>query len=186
MPGLDQRGHQRQLRREPALLRLAGHPGGDLLARRVVARVGVRRRGGDGGGVDHAARRGAPAGAADGLRRRGGRGRGGARLRRLDGLQERLRVARALACASAAAALAVTAFRNICESRRADRRRRGRGRRGDRGRARRRDRGGDRRAATGGRAAGAAAATSAGGFQSAVIACLKPMWRWFWWAASVK
>ena len=39
-------------------------------------------------------------------------------------------------------------------------------------------------------AAGAAsepsAATSAGGFQSGVIASLKPMWRWFWWAASVK
>ena len=72
MPGLDERGHQRQLRRQAALLRLAGHPRGDLLARRAVARVGVGRRGGDG-------LRGGGAGRAGGGRL-GGRGLGGCRL----------------------------------------------------------------------------------------------------------
>ena len=47
MPGLDERGHDRQLRWQPALLRLAGHPGGDLLLRRVVARVVGRPEVGD-------------------------------------------------------------------------------------------------------------------------------------------
>ena len=43
---LDEPGHDRQLRREPALLGLGGHPRGDLLLRRVVAGVGggARRR----------------------------------------------------------------------------------------------------------------------------------------------
>ena len=55
-PRLDERGHQRQLRRRPALLGLARHPRGDLLARGVVAGVGVGSRGGragDRGGVGH-------------------------------------------------------------------------------------------------------------------------------------
>ena len=176
---LDERGHQRQLRRQPALLRLAGHPGGDLLARRVVARVGVGRGGGDGGGVD---------GRAGGLRRRrrprrrpgGGRvGRGGARLRRP-------RRPSGTACesfaaprlASASAALAVTAFRNICEllARLGRRLRPAAAAAGGAGRDRRRPPAHRRQRAR------PAAATSAGGFQSAGISCLKPMCRWFWWA----
>ena len=40
--------------------------------------------------------------------------------------------------------------------------------------------------AAAGAAAAAPAATSAGGFQSDGISCLKPTWRWFWWAPSVK
>ena len=58
--GLDERGHQRQLRRQPALLGLPGHPGGDLLLRRVVARIGVGRGRGDRGQIgDGRARDGA-------------------------------------------------------------------------------------------------------------------------------
>ena len=40
-PGLDERGHDRELLREPALLGLPAHPGGELRLRGVVARVAV-------------------------------------------------------------------------------------------------------------------------------------------------
>ncbi len=48
-PRLDERGHQRQLGWQAALLRLSRHPGRDLLLRRVVAGIGVGRGRGDGG-----------------------------------------------------------------------------------------------------------------------------------------
>ena len=56
--GLDQRGHDRQLLGQAALLRLAAHPRGDLGLRGVVAGVGVGAAGrvhGRRGGVGHAA-----------------------------------------------------------------------------------------------------------------------------------
>ena len=83
---LDQRGHQRQLRRQAALLGLPGHPRRDLLLRRVVARVGVRAR--------RRARRAAS------RRRAAAATAAAAGLRRLDGLQEHLRVAAAPCSAS--------------------------------------------------------------------------------------
>ena len=125
---LDERGHQRQLRRQAALLRLAGHPGGDLLARGAVAGVGVGRRGGDGGGVDRGAGRdgcggrgGGRVGAGRGGDRRGGGGAFGGSTAfrnamrvaarallavglgglRGDGLEERLRLALAAPRAAA-------------------------------------------------------------------------------------
>ena len=105
MPGLDERRHQRQLGREPALLRLAGHPRRDLLARRVVAGVGVGRRGGDrrrgGRGRPRRARRAAP------------RRRWPSAARRPSGTPASRRAPPA---ARRAAPCAVTAFRNTCES----------------------------------------------------------------------
>ena len=90
------------------------------------------------------------------------------------------------------AAWAETAFRNICESLPPAGSTGGGGATaaggGDRGGGRTADGGGDRlRRGDGAARRGAPSAdTSAGGFQSGVIASLKPMCRWFWWAASVK
>ena len=149
MPGLDERGHQRQLRREAALLRLPGHPGGDLLPRRVVARIRIGRGRGERGGID---------GGAGGRRaRRPDRParRRPPRLRRLDGLQEQLRLARLLLRRG----LGRLRGDRLQEQLRGLPRRRRLGDRRDRARR------GRRRPASPG-AAATAAATSAGGFQS--------------------
>ena len=95
--GLDEPGHDRQLLRQAAVLRHAGHPGGELLLGRVVAGVGRRAR-------RRRPRRRPRLTRRPVRRRRAGRGRRRARrqrprrgLRRVHGLQEGLRGAAVLA-----------------------------------------------------------------------------------------
>ena len=181
---LDQRRHDRELRRQPALLGLLGHPRRELRLRRVVARVGAAhpgevdgRRGGIGRGAAAAGAAGAGSllgphglqeqvGVAARLRRSGRRRAGDARdlpgLR--DGREEPGRLLRV-----------------------GGRRRLGRrgGRRRDR-RARRRSGAAGATAAATGAACAAPATRSGGSLKSGVISCLNPTWTWFWCAASVK
>ena len=160
----------------PRFCASAGHPGGDLLLRRVVAGVGAGRVDGHGGRV------------GDGRDSRGGRvgdrrnrsaaaaGSGGgstAFRNAIDSLPERFFWA-------AAASSAVTAFMNSCDSF------------GGGGGGAATAAGAPGTAATAGVPGTAAAAAtgveaiSVGGFQSGEICSLKPMCRWFWCAASVK
>ena len=159
-PGFDQAGHHGQLRRQPAFLGFGAHPGGDLLARGVVAGVAGRLERGRRGRGDRLGRHGRGRGGGlrfgrDRLEKQvgvpgfGRAGGGGGELARLQrGEQARLlaRIRRAGAAAGAAGAGAGAAAGAAC---------------------------------TAAGAAGAPAANSAGNLKSGVIDCLKPTWMWF-------
>ena len=170
--GLHERGHDRELRRDAALLGLGGHPRGELFARRVVARVVGR-------GVGEVGRTG-----------RGRLGRGCGRRR-----GGRLGIVHAGEDPGVAGALARCGLGLIAgldrgeETGRALRRRRrrggGRGRRDGRAPEPRRQRAAARRPEPRRRAARRPRARRAAGSPPRG-ASSKPTWMWFWCAASVK
>ena len=179
---LHERGHDRQLLGQPALLGLLAEPRRELLLRRVVAGVvarDARQVGGRGGGVGRAGRRSGRGGgcAGAGAARkapesplpapgRGGLGLGGHERRRSRPPSARRGAAAAAAAGAAGAGAPGTAAATAAGA----------------------------AGATGATAPGTAAAsalappaaTSAGGTQSLGISSLKPKWMWSWCAASVK
>ena len=183
MPGLDERGHHRQLGRQAALL-APGRPSRRRSApRRVVARVGVR--------APRQVDRGAAAARGGAARLRGARPAAPSAARRPSGTPaSRSPGARprrgglGLDAPSGTPASPALGLRRSRGRRRAG----GGGRRGAAAAA-----GAAGAAPAGAGAAGGAAAArrrrggvAGGGFQSGVIGSLKPMCRWFWCAASVK